>query len=588
MILHTPVQFSGLTMDRVHSAKMKEMSKSPRSPMNSEKSFKSENREVNNGGAKDCPKKKGYVSTSMKFDKPPKIQSPLTKSSSLSSNKSSPRLSQLQASKSSSPRSEEISANGDNNKFVKRTNLRVSLSKKQDNVSNDGAEDSPGGQNSEDLGHFLLNQARHLIADSPPRALQFALRAAKSFEKGRNGNPNLGLVMCLHVTAAILCRLEQYDDAIPVLERAAEIPVLERGHDHALAKFSGYMQLGDTYAMLGQLENSIHCYTLGLEVQKHALGENDSRVGDTCRYLAEAHMQALQFDEAESLCLAALKIHMKQRGVATLEETADRRLLGLICETKGDHEAALEHLIFASIGMSSSSNCQEAELASVNCSIGDSYLSLARYDEAIFSYQKALTVFKSTKGENHATVASVIVRLANLYNKIGKFRESKSYCESALRVYEKPHPGTAPEEIASGYTEISAIYESMEESEQAIKLLKKAQNIYTNSPGQQSAVAGIEAQLGVLYYITENYVESYSSFKIALDKLRVCGEKKPAYLGIVLNQMGLACLQLNAIDEAADLFEEARDILEQDCGPYHPDTLGVCSNLAGTYDAIGR
>jgi hypothetical protein len=52
--------------------------------------------------------------------------------------------------------------------------------------------------------------------------------------------------------------------------------------------------------------------------------------------------------------------------------------------------------------------------------------------------------------------------------------------------------------------------------------------------------------------------------------------------------MGLACVQCYAINEAADLFKEARSILEKEYGPHHPDTLGVYSNLAGTYDAMGR
>lgn len=82
--------------------------------------------------------------------------------------------------------------------------------------------------------------------------------------------------------------------------------------------------------------------------------------------------------------------------------------------------------------------------------------------------------------------------------------------------------------------------------------------------------------------------ESYCSFKNAIDMLRVLGGKKPAFFGIVLNQMGLVCVQQNAIIEAAELFEEARSVLEQDCSPSHPDTLGVCSNLAGVYDAMGR
>ncbi|KAK6920715.1 hypothetical protein RJ641_014393 [Dillenia turbinata] len=426
-----------------------------------------------------------------------------------------------------------------------------------------GTEDpSESGLDYPDLGPFLLKQARDLTSsgDNPQRALELALRAAKSFEKCSNGKPSLDMVMCLHVTAAIYCSLGQYTDAIPLLEHSIEIPSIEEGQDHALAKFAGYMQLGDTYAILGQLENSIYCYSAGLEVQRQTLGEMDPGVAETCRYLAEAYVQALHFDEAEKLCQMALDIHKEKGAPATLEEAADRRLMGLICETKGDHEAALEHLVLASMAMVA--NGQELEVASVDCSIGDTYLSLARYDEAVFAYQKALTVFKTSKGENHPSVASVFVRLADLYNKTGKLRDAKSYCENALRIYTKPVPGIPQEEIATGLTDVSAIYESMNELEQALKLLLKALEIYNDSPGQQSTIAGIEAQMGVMYYMLGNYSESYSSFKNAISKLRICGEKKSAFFGIALNQMGLACVQQYAINEAAELFEEARDQIE--------------------------
>lgn len=444
------------------------------------------------------------------------------------------------------------------------------------------------GDKNLDLGPYLLKQARDLMAsgDNPRKALDLALRATKSFEKIANGKPSLDVVMCLHVTAAIYCNLGQYNEAIPILENSIGVSVIEEGQDHALAKFAGYMQLGDTYAMLGQLENSLQCYTSGLEVQRKSLGETDPRVGETCRYLAEAHVQALQFDEAENLCQMALEIHRESGLPASLEEAADRKLMGLICETKGDHEAALEHLVLASMAMVA--NGQENEVSSVDLSIGDAYLSLSRFDEAVHAYQKALNALKSSKGENHPAVALVYVRLADLYNKTGKLRESKSYCENALRIYEKPVPGIPQEEIASGFTDVSAIYESMNELDHALKLLQKALKIYKDVPGQQNTIAGIEAQMGVMYYVLEKYSESYACFENGIGKLRASGEKKSAFFGIALNQMGLTCVQRYAINEALDLFEEARNVLEHECGSYHPDTLAVYSNLAATYDAVGR
>ncbi|KAF7828112.1 protein KINESIN LIGHT CHAIN-RELATED 1 [Senna tora] len=440
-----------------------------------------------------------------------------------------------------------------------------------------------------DLGPFLLKLARDTIAsgEGPAKALDYAIRASKSFERcAAEGEPSLDLAMSLHVLAAIYCSLGRFEEAVPVLERAIQVPDVARGADHALAAFSGYMQLGDTFSMLGQVDKSISCYDEGLKIQIEALGETDPRVGETCRYLAEANVQAMQFDKAEELCKKTLEIHRAHSEPASLEEAADRRLMALVCEAKGDYESALEHLVLASMAMIA--NGQDNEVAAIDVSIGNIYMSLCRFDEAIFSYQKALTVFKSSKGENHPSVASVFVRLADLYHRTGKLRESKSYCENALRIYSKPVPGTTAEEIANGLTEVSAIFESVDEPEEALKLLQKAMKLLEDKPGQQSTIAGIEARMGVMFYMIGRYEEARNSFESAVAKLRASGERKSAFFGVVLNQMGLACVQLFKIDEAAELFEEARGILEQECGSCHQDTLGVYSNLAATYDAMGR
>ncbi|XP_010455474.1 PREDICTED: uncharacterized protein LOC104737075 isoform X2 [Camelina sativa] len=449
-----------------------------------------------------------------------------------------------------------------------------------------------------DLGPFLLKLARDAIAsgEGPNKALDYAIRATKSFERccaavappipgGSDGGPVLDLAMSLHVLAAIYCSLGRFDEAVPPLERAIQVPDPTRGPDHSLAAFSGHMQLGDTFSMLGQIDRSIACYEEGLKIQIQTLGDTDPRVGETCRYLAEAYVQAMQFNKAEELCKKTLEIHRAHSEPASLEEAADRRLMAIIYEAKGDYENALEHLVLASMAMIASG--QESEVASIDVSIGNIYMSLCRFDEAVFSYQKALTVFKSSKGESHPTVASVFVRLAELYHRTGKLRESKSYCENALRIYNKPVPGTTVEEIAGGLTEISAIYESVDEPEEALKLLQKSMKLLEDKPGQQSAIAGLEARMGVMYYTLGRYEDARNAFESAVTKLRAAGEKS-AFFGVVLNQMGLACVQLFKIDEAGELFEEARGILELERGPCDQDTLGVYSNLAATYDAMGR
>ncbi|MCO5601308.1 hypothetical protein L7F22_055427 [Adiantum nelumboides] len=438
------------------------------------------------------------------------------------------------------------------------------------------------------LGPFLLKLARQAIlsGENPQKALDYASRAAKSYESAADGKPSLDLVMSLHILAATHCTMGQFEEAIPVLQHAIVVTDIEAGgQDHALASFAGNMQLGDTYSLLGRGNDALAAYHVGLEVQKTALGELDPRVGETCRYLAEAHTQAMQFDKAEELCQHALNIHKEHSAPASIEEATDRRLMGLICNGKGEHEAALEHLVLASMALIA--NGKEVDVAAVDTSIGDTYVCLGRFDEAVFSYQKALTVFKTAKGENHVTVASVYVCLAELYLKTGKFRECKTYCDSALRIFTKQGIGTL-DEVASGLTELAVVYEALNEQEQALSLLKKALALLNTAPGQQSSVAGVEAQIGVLSYMCGNYVDARSSLSKAVSKLRGSAEKTSALFGIVLNQMGLCCLHLSEIRMAVQLFEESRTVLETACGPHHPDTLTVCSNLAGAYDALGR
>lgn len=449
----------------------------------------------------------------------------------------------------------------------------------------------PGDESSldnPDLGPFLLKLARDTISsgDNLTKALDFATRAAKSIE--RCSGPGLELAMSLHVLAAIYCSMRRFEEAVPVLERSVQLLDPNNGSDHALAKFSGYMQLGDTFSMTGQLDRSIKCYESGLTVQIEALGDSDQRVAETCRYLAEAYIQAMQFDEAENLCKKTLEIHKEHLPPASLEEAADHRLLALVCEAKGDYESALEHLVLASMSMIA--NSQENEVAAIDVSIGNIYVSLSRFDEAVFAYQKALTVFKTIRGEDHHAVASVFIRLADLYNKIGKPRESRTYCENALRIYLNPTPGAPPEEVslACSLAEISAIYESLLEPEEALRLLQKAMGVLEEKPGNGSAIAGIEAQMGVMLYKVGRFGEAQSRLERSVIKLRANGENKSAFFGIVLNQMGLASLQLYRIDEAMEMFEEAKGVLEQEYGSCHIDTLGVYSNLAATYDAMGR
>ncbi|CAO2836387.1 unnamed protein product [Amaranthus hypochondriacus] len=436
------------------------------------------------------------------------------------------------------------------------------------------------------LGPYLLKKARNVISfgDNPKRALELALRAKTSFESCAIKNQSLDYVMCLHLLASIYCNANQYQEAIPLLESSIEVPNIDLGKNHALAKFVGYMRLGDIYAIMSQIEKAITFYKIGLQIQTNVLGDKDPRVGETCRYVAEAYIQAFEFDEAENLCKMALNIRQVNGCPSSIKEAADRRLLGLIYDSKGDYNASLEQYGLAITALRYDG--VELEIASVNCNIGDAYLGLGQYEEAILCYKKALSTFTSSKGKNHSSVAAVFVRLGELYNNVGKFGESKSYIESALEIYSTTCDNV--EDVSNGLIALAAIYVSMNEFDRALNLLQQALELGDKEATQKSKIAGIEAQIGVINYILGNYIDSYTFLKSSMYKFEHIGKKKSSIYAITLNQLGIVCVQLHKIGEAAELFDEAKSILQIEYGLFHPDTLGVCSNLAGTYDALGR
>jgi hypothetical protein len=143
------------------------------------------------------------------------------------------------------------------------------------------------------MGPYLLKLAKsYASGENPVKALEYCIRAVKFYERHETRENALDLVISLHILAALHCHLGQYEDAVALLQRSLTIPDLESGgEDHALASFSGHMQLGDTLNVVGKLAPSLQSYHRALDIQKSILGEFDTRVAETCTYIAEAHVQ---------------------------------------------------------------------------------------------------------------------------------------------------------------------------------------------------------------------------------------------------------------------------------------------------------
>ncbi|XP_042507588.1 protein KINESIN LIGHT CHAIN-RELATED 2-like [Macadamia integrifolia] len=450
---------------------------------------------------------------------------------------------------------------------------------------------------SSDLGLLLLRAAQslHASGDDPIKANRFALKAAEFFQQKlvEEGTTTVELLTSFQLLAATLCKLGQFEEAIQVLRKSVSFSCssdLNLNPELANASFSVFMHLGDIYFTLGHYDSAMDSFRSGLDVQTQSLGLSHPQAAETCIYIAESYLQLMYFKEAEELCSLALNIHHENNS-SSIEEVEARRLMGLIHNGRGENRAALEQLLLASSALSSLPESEQLEVAFLDVSIGETFVDLGRYDEALSSYHKALSVLKALYGEGHTAIASIFVSLADLHLKKGMIKDAQLHCEEALLIYGSIDANAlnSVEEVAIGLTATAALFESMGELKHAISLLYKAREIIESTLEHPNAiVGGIEAQIGVMLQMTGNHREAYLMLRSAISSYRLVDQKKSLVVGKLLNQMGLACLGLDSIWEAAENFEQSKDVLERVCGAHHSNTLDVCINLAGTYDAMGR
>jgi tetratricopeptide (TPR) repeat protein len=142
--------------------------------------------------------------------------------------------------------------------------------------------------------------------------------------------------------------------------------------------------------------------------------------------------------------------------------------------------------------------------------------------------------------------------------------------------------------VAEAFTELSAIYEQLNQPEEAIGLLKRALTVFAEIPEQKNAAAGTQAQVGLLLINNGQLEAALPHLEDAVEKLRQSFGDNHFSLGLVLNHLGVAHLELGHPVKALKILEEAKKILSKAYGPSNSDTLGSYENLVYVYSKLGR
>ncbi|MBA0590022.1 hypothetical protein Gorai_018741 [Gossypium raimondii] len=362
--------------------------------------------------------------------------------------------------------------------------------------------------------------------------------------------------MALQLMGSVNYSLKRFNDSLGYLNRANKL--LGRLEEERVASVEDIrpvmhavqLELGNVKTAMGRREEALGNFKKALEIKEITLEKDCKELGVAYRDLAEAYASVLNFKEALPFGLKALEIHRKELGNNSVEVAHDRRILGVIYTGMEEHEKALEQnelsqKILKNWGLSSELLRSEIDAANMQIALG-------KYDEAI-----------------------------------NTLKDSKRCLEIACGILDKKET-VSPIEVAEAYSEISMQYETMNEFEIAISLLKRSLALLEKQPQEQHSEGSVSARIGWLLLLKGEVPQAIPYLESAAEILKESFGSKHFGVGYIYNNLGAAYLELDRPQSAAQMFAVAKDIMDVSLGPHHVDSIETCQNLSKAYSAMGR
>ncbi|KAG2713598.1 hypothetical protein I3760_04G184100 [Carya illinoinensis] len=420
--------------------------------------------------------------------------------------------------------------------------------------------------------------------EDPEKVLSFAIRALETFD--RDDKPSsLLLAMTLQLMGSVNYNLKRFADSLGYLNRANRIlGRLENeglsGEDFRPVLHAVQLELANVKTAMGRREEALGHLRKCLEIKEVTLEKDCRELGKANRDLAEAYVAVLDFKEALPYCTKALEIHKKHLGQNSVEVAYDRRLLGVIYTGLEEHEKALEQNELSRKVLKNwghDSDLLRAEIDAANMQIA-----LGKYETAINTL-KGVVQLTDKDSESRALV---FISMAKALCNQEKFSDSKRSLEIALGILDKKETAT-PVEVSEAYSEIAMQYETMNEFETAISLLKRSLALLEKLPQEQHSEGSVSARIGWLLLLTGKVAQAIPFLEGAAERLKESFGQKHFGVGYIYNNLGAAYLELDRPQAAAQMFAVAKDIMDVSLGPHHADSIEACQNLSRAYGSMG-
>jgi len=189
---------------------------------------------------------------------------------------------------------------------------------------------------------------------------------------------------------------------------------------------------------------------------------------------------------------------------------------------------------------------------------------MGRYEEALASYSKALTI-KEKLGDQGPSVATTLNQLAQVYSAMRQYQQAEKLYEKSLSMVERIGDKNAEAIVLSN---LASVYASQGRLSEAEALYRKALEIQEESGNWQSATT--YNNLGNLYFSLHDLGKAHNAFQKSVSLLREhLGDNHPD-TSSVLSNLAYVLDEEGKNEEAAILFRESLENLKNTLGINHP------------------
>ena len=211
--------------------------------------------------------------------------------------------------------------------------------------------------------------------------------------------------------------------------------------------------------------------------------------------------------------------------------------------------------------------------AAIRATLGNTYLSLGRYELAEPHLTRSLQLREEQLGPEHEDTLAAVQHLAYLYFNLGQFETAEPLYLRALegqrRVLGQDDPATL-----DSLGKLGSLYRDQDR-------LDEAEPIYIETLQRRRRALGEEHvdtlvamnNLAALYWSRGKYEEARERFAELLEiDQRVLGEEHENTVMAMFN-LGAQYVALGQLDEAEPLYRQTMEIRQRVLGPTHSDTL---------------